>query len=324
MERYLAAYEDAFEAARIGTKWKVTDSKVTMAIASFYAMNRQPLDPHRFQRLAGLIKKEAGLFSAMRSQSRFLAAAILDVSFDDACKRVDDLFAIYNELIKAKFQRGVYTYIAASVLMQQNKPDSPHTSDLLSKAKEIYHRMKEAHSFLINVKDYPFAMLLASYHPAEIVDRSEAFYEQLSLHGFSKGSCLQTLSHILALEKGESRDAMVKRTVRIYDLFPKAGFKPKRQFYPTMGILAMIPPGELNMNTVSDIYGKLKKNKHFRWQKDLNIMLSAAFYVKDKMESSSLLQNSLYTTIETILHAQLAVMVASVTATAVSNSPPHG
>ncbi|WP_144463584.1 DUF4003 family protein [Siminovitchia fortis] len=324
MQKYMTKYIEVYEELRKKMKWKVTDNKILMTIASFYAMNQKPFEMESYLMIAEGIKKQAGIFSSIKSESRYIAAAMLDVGFEHPEKQIPALFAAYDELTSAKFRKGIFTYIAASVLIKNSGSDPNDYRPVITRAKEIYDGMKKEHLFLTSAEDYPLAMLLAARGADDVIERNERFYDDLNRNGFRKGNHLQMLSHILTLDEVESPEVLVNRATQVFDKFKEVGMKQKTLYYPVMGMLAMIPPAELDMQEVYQAYVHLNQTKQFKWQKDLNATLAASFYVKDKLEQSALIETSLYTTIETILQAQQATMTASIAASAAATGSGSG
>lgn len=324
MQEYMTKYIEVYEELKKKMKWKVTDYKILMTIASFYAMNQKPFHMESYLMIAEEIKKQAGFFSSIRSESRYIAAAMLDVGFENPETQIPALFTAYDELTSAKFRKGIFTYIAAAVLIKNCGTDSSDYRHVITKAKDLYEGMKKEHFFLTSSEDYPLAMLLASRGTDDVIERNERYYDYLNRNGFRKGNHLQMLSHILTLDQEENPEELMSRTVQVFDKFKEVGIKQKTLYYPIMGMLAMIPPAELEVQVVYQAYDQLNQTKHFKWQKDLNATLAACFYVKDKLEKSAFIETSLYTTIETILQAQQAALTASITAAAVAANSGSG
>ncbi|RST58545.1 DUF4003 family protein [Siminovitchia terrae] len=324
MQEYMLKYIEVYEELRQKMKWKVTDNKILMTIASFYAMNQKPFQMESYLLIAEEIKRQARAFSSIKSESRYIAAAMLDVGFEQAEKQIPAWFAVYDELASAKFRKGIFTYIAAAVLIKNSGSDPTEYRPIITKAKEIYEGMKKEHFFLTFSEDYPLAMLLAATQTDHVIESNERFYDALNRNGFRKGNHLQMLSHILTLAQEESAEALVSRTTQVFDQFKEVGIKQKTLYYPVMGMLAMIPPAELDMQEVYQAYEQLNQTKPFKWQKDLNATLAASFYVKDKLEHSTFIESSLFTTIETILQAQQAAMTATIAAAVVTTNSNSG
>lgn len=317
MNEMIDNYIQIFEQLNNEMKWKVSDKKILMMIASLYAMNKKDFQYERYFKIAEEIKKSAGYFSYMKSESRYTAAAILDVNYDDPESKVSSLFELYENMIKEKFNRGIFSYVAATVLLKIAGDRDYHS--LIVKAKEIYNAMKKEHPFLTSAEDYPLAVLLASEFSEDVIQRTEYFYDQLNQNGFYKGNNLQFLSHILSLND-EDDGALLSRTIHVFDAFKEKGLKQKATHYPVMGMLALLPEEELNMEDITDVYERFNREKHFKWQKDINLILAVSFFVKDKLKQPNLTETSLYTTIETIMQAQQAAMAGSIAAAAAASS----
>src|SRR5690625_1315452 len=315
----IMTYIQLFNDLKHQMKWKITDNRILMAMASLYVMNDKTLDPNRLLEIADNIKKRANLFSAMKSHSRFTTAAFLDANFNNPMEQIENLFHYYDLFKQEKFQRGVFTYIAASIIVKnQDKEVDPR--EIISKTKNIYQGMKKEHPFLTSTSDYPLATLLAYEQHPDIVRKIEVFYDGLSKNGFKKGNDLQFISHILALSRNETENTLMNRSTQIFDQFKKIGIKPKSIYYPVMGMLALLPQDMLNMQEIYEIYDQLNHEKYFKWQKDTNLMMAASFIVKDKLEHSNIAETSIYTTIEMIIQAQQAVMIAVMASISVSNT----
>ncbi|MFD1852242.1 DUF4003 family protein [Oceanobacillus bengalensis] len=315
-------YTNVYETLSKKLKWKVSDKRILMTIASIYVMNNQELDTERFINIADQIKAQAGLFSSMKSESRYTTAATLDVYFDDPISKIPTLFELYDIFRKQKFASGNFTYIAATVLLtNENRAQQP--TGIIRRAKEIFDDMRKEHLFLTGYEDYPLATLLALEDRPGIIAHIEKYYEELNKSGFSKGNDLQFLSHILSLEKEASVHDLVSRCSHIHDAFQGAGIRPKKSYYPVIGILALLPPAEVDMDSIREMYEAL--NSEIKWQKEMNVILAVSLFVKEKLEDNGLTEASIQITLEAILQAQQAVMVSTIAAsTAAASASNNG
>ena len=305
-------------------KWKVPDNRVNMMIASLYVVNQRDFHAGNFLDIVAAIKKQAGMFSVLRSYQGFTTASMLDVNFEQPIHQIEQLLDLYNQFVKAKFQRGSFTYIAASVLLTNEQSATDNTA-VINKAMKLYQRMKKEHAFLTNKGDYPLVTLLAQADEPvdDLIARTELFYDRLNQEGFRKGNDLQFLSHVLSLNNQENVNTLVSQAIQMHDTFASYKIKTKSLYYPVMGMLTLLPPGEVNMTAITDIYEQLNKEKHFKWQKDMNLIMAINFYVSGRLNNSKLSETSIYTTMETIIQAQQAVMyatIASTTAAAASSN----
>lgn len=320
MQDKVTGFAELYYKLNDGLKWKVSDKRILMTIASMYAMNHKTLDLDNLLRIADRIKDKAGLFSAMKSYSRFTAAAALDVKFEQPDAQINQLFQLYDLFRKAKFSSGVYTYLAASTVL--TNPDSSLTYDqIIRRTKELHDGMKKEHVFLTGASDYPLAVLLAYEHQTDIIQQMETYYDELSKYGFWKGNDLQFLSHILTLDREAQTDDLVGRTVAVMDAFRASGIRPKQLYYPVIGMLALLDMQTFDMSEVTSMYHALNEKKGLKWYKDMNVIMAATLYINGKQENNSLAEASIHTTLETILQAQQAVMIATITAaTTAANS----
>ncbi|MFC4023492.1 DUF4003 family protein [Oceanobacillus longus] len=317
------AYTNYYYQLNDAIKWKVSDKKILMTIASMYAMNHKTLNIEKFLQIADCIKEQAGFFSALKSYSRFTTAASLDVKFEDPESQIDALFHLYDGFKEAKFKSGVYTYLAATIALT-NPNNNLKQEDIIDRTKEIYDGMKKEHLFLTGASDYPLAVLLAYEQQSDIIQRMENFYHELNKNGFWKGNDLQFLSHILTLDSESSDGDLINRSVSVMDTLKKAGIRTKQMYYPVIGMLALLPQDEFDMTEITKMYDSLNKKKGFKWQKDMNLIMAIALYVSGKLDNNSVAQASIHTTLETILQAQQAVMVATLASTTAANNSNNG
>lgn len=320
IEQKTMHYIGLYHELRKHMKWKVTDTRILMAIASLYVMHNKPFNMNRLLMVTDQIKKKATMFSPMKSQPRFTTGALLDINFEQPEKQVDLLFNYYDIFRKEKFKASVFTYISASIIIT-NQHNNSNIHGVIRKAKDIYDGMKHEHSFLTSDSDYPLATLLAfeSENRDNLIQRMEYFYDGLHKNGFRKGNDLQFLSHILSLGRDTSVDTLISRSIHIFDHFKGSGIKPKPTHYPIIGMLSLLPESEVDMKSIQQIYKRLNGEKHFKWQKDTNLMVAVGFSVKEKLTHTQLAETNIHTTIEMVIQAQQAVMIA-VAATASMNA----
>lgn len=319
VERYTQIYSELREKFR----WKVSDQSVLMMVASLYISNNRSFDIERYNDVAEYIKNQSGLFSPLRSQSRFTFAAMLDTRFDNPKEMFPHFIAAYNELVSAGFSRNIFTYIAAMQLVEKDAQD---LGSLSVRARSIYKRMREEHLFLTGHSDYPLAVMLAQNdrQTDELIFHMEDLYGRLSQNGFRKGNDLQSMSHILSMHEHSSEGDLVAKSSKIFDSMKKEGIKPKAMFYPQIALLTFIEKEMNNLTEIKEIWEQLNAEKAFKWKKDINFMMAVTFMVSDKIEDSSLLQANLSTTIETLIQAQQAASIAAISGAAVASSSSGG
>lgn len=319
----ITKYIQIYSLLREKFRWKVSDQSVLMMVASLYISNNRRFDIERFTELADYIKRESGLFSPLRSESRFTFAAMLDTRFESPKEKFPAFIAAYKELVSGGFSKNTFTYIAAMQLITTNSED---LKSLAERAREIYKKMREEHLFLTGHSDYPLAVMLAQNdrQKDELIFHIEDLYSKLSQNGFRKGNDLQSMSHILSLHENSSADDLVAKSTELFDRMKQEGIKPKAMFYPQIAVLTFIENGSDNLTEIKEIWEHLNAEKLFKWKKDINFMMATTFVVSDKIDDSSLLQANLSTTIEALIQAQQAASIAAISSAAVVTSSSGG
>jgi hypothetical protein len=313
----IETYKDIYGDLKKRLRWKVTDTRSLMMIASLYVLNNKDFDDDRLEEVADHIKKEVGFFTTLNSHQRYIFAAMLYTRFQHPEEKVTDFIETYKALVDAGFSMGAYTYISAMVLINEEGG----SDEIASLAMEVYKKMRKKHFFLTGQSDYPLAMLLAqrTQDIDMLIDHIEYFYEKLNQSGFYKGNDLQTMSHILSLVEEVDPDELVTRCTEIFDRLKEEGIRPKSMFYPQIAMLAFLTDGKDHIVSVKEIQDSL--NSDIRWQKDMNFMMAVTLHLSDQIANSSLLQTNLSTTIEVLIQAQQSASVAAIAgATAASNS----
>ncbi|MCD5323965.1 MULTISPECIES: DUF4003 family protein [Pontibacillus] len=313
MEEQLAykmnRYIDITHRLKKKLKWSVSNNQIHMMIASMYMVNEKEFDMERFIRLSDYIKDQVGMFSTLKSQARFTTAAMLDIYFEEPEEMFHKYLEVYEGFVDEKFQRGVFTYIAAMVHFLKHKELN---SPLVERARSIYKGMRVEHPFLTTNTDYPLSVLLGEVDKEEeaLINYVEAFYAHLNEKGFTKGNQLQFLSHILALPSEEPEKVLVDRILQVKSAFVEHGLKGKQAYYPEMGMLALMEDGTEYVAKVQQLSEKLGKEKLFKWYPEMNVKVATNMVVSERTEDTGFIETSLYTAVEAIIQAQQAAMVA--------------
>jgi hypothetical protein len=317
VNRFLAIYTDLKKAL----KWKVTDNKTVMLTSTMYVVNNRKFDLERFLRISDHIKSSVGGFNTLRSSQRFSIAAMLDIRLEN----VEDVFQsyldLYETLIKGGFKRGMFTYITAGIIFTSDTQPSDY-NEIIERANSIYKAMKSEHLFLTSESDYPLAVLLAlrNEETSSLMQHIEGFYDQLNKLGLKKGNDLQFLSHILSLDPKGDRNILSNRCMQTYDKLTQLSKKPKTMHYPSIGMLAMCEQDQLDLTVVMQLTKRLNSEKEFKWQKDLNFMLAVHLVMSEITEDTTLSNTGMMTTLEIIMQAQQAAMIASMGAVAAASA----
>ncbi|EIT86182.1 hypothetical protein A374_06271 [Fictibacillus macauensis ZFHKF-1] len=313
----LSSYSETFQQVREAHRWSSLPKQSMMMIAALYTIHQKPFQKDQFNDLTLYIKEHAGRFSPLKSVYRYSMAAIMDVQFDYPEEAFQQLVSLYNRLVAARFKRGIFTYMAAEIMLS-------HAQEVLdediARTMAIYRGMAKHHAFLTSESDYPLAALLAGRNESVelLLEKMEIFYSALVKGSFTRGNDLQFLSHILSLGNSDEQ-LLIERAESVYRTFKNEGQRPKGMFYPIIGMLALLKDGEQAVKTILQGAQEMGYSKHFRWSKDINIMMSAQLYLSDHMDDASFLKTGLVASIEAIMQAQQAAVMAAV-AVSVSTS----
>ena len=107
------------------------------------------------------------------------------------------------------------------------------------KTMEVYRAMKENHPFMTTQEDLPFAVLIAA-REEEMDDQlreAEACYRAVKEHFVFSGNQVQTVSHILAIGKGET-EAKCARFIELREAFKQNGLRLGSDYMAILAVLA--------------------------------------------------------------------------------------
>ncbi|WP_456276671.1 DUF4003 family protein [Bacillus sp. AK128] len=324
LETKVQDYTNIYQQLYKALKWKVTDSRTLMMVASMYVVKQKTFDLERFLDISEDIKKNVGMFSTLNSPHRFTMAAMLDIQFDDPMEKFSALMDIYEKLIESKFNRDQFTYLCSYILLV-NEGESD-LQERIYRSMSLYRGMRSNHFFLTSSSDFPLAVLLADEEGTldELLENMEQYYSKLDQNGFSKGNELQFLSHILSLHPANS-DTVTERCTTLLDEFKRRGdLKLKKMHYPVLGLLSFLENGNQELETIHELVQILNHQKSFKWHKDINLIMAINFLMSEKLEDTSLIGTNMYTIIESIIQAQQTVMFASIAGAAIATSTDGG
>ena len=270
-----------------------------------------------------LINRNTGIFSSFRGNIRIPLACMLSMEADPEGK-FQQALALYQAL-KQYFYSSDYLALAAFLLTDYDCSD-----ERLSRGKQIYRRMKEEHPFLTSSEDSIFAVLMAWSNQTDeaMIDDMEACYRILK-ERFRDSDCVQTMTHILAMEEG---DAAVKceKVFRLYDAIERNGGKyGKHHELATLAALAMLKadPEELARDMMeADHFLEAQKGYGF-WGIDRKMrLMHAAMIVSDEYVPHDAIDRAALTgTISQIIAQQMAMcaVMASTAAASAAASSSH-
>jgi uncharacterized protein (UPF0335 family) len=321
MNDKIQQYEKIYKQLKKIFRWEMLDSKLSMHVASMYVLKEQEFSEERYRSLTEHIKKSASLFSPLRSSLRLTMTAVLDTGYEEPKKRLEDVKRIYTELRSQKFKSGASTYTTALVLLSSGDRSVPF-QEQTARAMEVHRAMRKEHPFITSEHDYPLASLLAQREEdtKRLMNRIEYFYKEASGLGLRKGNDLQFLSHILSLDENHEKEELIERTEAALDKWKKTGLKLKTMHYPVIALLALTSIEAETFEKIKKTTDELNAKKTFRWHKDWNSLTAANMVLVTLFDQQKAMQIQLFTTMETVMEAQNAAMVAMIAGGAVAST----
>lgn len=300
---------------------------------SFVAVNaiklNREIQVEKIKELMDHIKKNTSFFSPFRSQS-FLLAALMTLHSEQPEPIFSRLKEHYDSLKKAGFRQTQYlpmaSYCLDSILYDPRIQDMSiqtrsYKEALIAKSYETFTLMKEQHPWLTGGDDYALCVLLAHSH--KNLSRVEYIFDQLNLHGLSKTNGLQSLSNILALSN-EDENSLVQRLIQLKEQFKAKGLKFNDFAFPGLGLLVHLNCDEQMVEDIANSINALHKLKHYKWL-DKSLLLLFVILLQSEQYKSELSQKTIYETtlsitIEQIVTAQTAIMIAMMSSTAATTA----
>ncbi|MGR5961449.1 DUF4003 family protein [Bacillus paranthracis] len=114
LEQKLEQYTHTYAQLKGELKWKTSDSRTGMMIASLcMQVVINCLISDVFLEISSYIKNEVGMFSYLKSYHRFVVYATLDIHFTDYKKAFREFLDLYEQLVAGGFSRSIFTYLAS-------------------------------------------------------------------------------------------------------------------------------------------------------------------------------------------------------------------
>ncbi|MGL5712958.1 MAG: DUF4003 family protein [Paraclostridium sp.] len=217
-----------------------------------------------------------------------------------------------------------------AIIIHENK-DKMDIDTSIEKTRYVYDFMKRNHPWLTSSDDYCRASLIAinSKDLDKDLEYIEKAYHIFNEKGFYKSNNLQSLSHIMALDKGKSIDT-INKVKKIKELLEKEKCRIDGYGYPLIGALALIDYDEeeivKQIVRVSDKLSEVKGFGNWSLGKNNRNILSASIvassyaqYLNEDSNIDSISSNIFLEIIIAIEIAMMVAVIASTTAAASSN-----
>jgi len=298
-----------------------------LAINAFKANKR--IDVEEIKNLMKFMKDNTKIFSPFRANT-FIFSSLLQMGYKNPEKafiRIRDHIGLLKEngFKKSQFQ-PMLCYTLDSLLFADKIQDmaiqtASYRISVVEKGKEVYDYMKANHPWITGGDDYCLALIVA--HANKDVERVESLYNGLNERGLKKGNDLQSLSNILSLSD-DSELMILDRVILFMEKSKDNGLKINTSMYSGLGLIALVEDDYKHLEHVIEVTNELKKTKKFKWlDKQLLFMFAVAIVsedLKQELSTKTVMETTLSVTIEELIMAQTAVMIAAITATTVAST----
>ena len=277
----------------------------------------------RLRRCRNLIDRNTGLFSSFRGHIRIPLACMLSME-ENPEEKFNKAQEVYRMLRKS-FPGSDYLALAAFLLT-----DYDCSEERIARGKRIYRLMKDEHPLLTSSEDSIFAVMMAwSDQPdEELISDMEICYRLLK-ERFHDSNCVQTMTHILAMDQGDA-NSRCEKVFTLYDTIERSGRKYGRHHeLATLAALAMLDAEpETLAKDMADVDAFLSEQKGYGfWGIDRKMrLMHAAMIVSDEYMPRDAVDTAALTgTIGLVIAQQMAMcaIVASTAATSAAASQGH-
>lgn len=296
--------------------WTV-DRKIILAIASTFLASGKIFDADKYKAVLQEMKMQSSWMSPLRTTVGYSIAANL-MEQEDTEKAVKDLLINVRVLKEAKFRNGNFSFIGAQFLTENEHEKKAHAQ----KARALFDAIRKHHPFLTSYEDIPYAILLSS--PSDDIelraDTMNRYYKELRAYNFTAGNDLQWLSQVLTLLSSQYNNQLVANTVAIRDTFKKQHIKVKTMHYPLLGFLAILNLNQTQLLDIINLYHELKGLKILKWHREFVLFMTVQIAIYDMANVQKSLSMTIMASIELLIQAQQAAMIAAVSAAAIASN----
>lgn len=296
--------------------WTV-DRKIVLAIASKFVASGKTFDAMRYKNVLQEMKKQSSWMSPLRTTVGYSIAANL-LEQEDTEKAVEDLLTNVSILKEAKFRSGNFSYIGAQFLTEDEQNKKAHAQA----ARALFDAIRKHHPFLTSYEDIPYAVLLSS--PSDDVElRAETmnrYYKELRTYNFNAGNELQWLSQVLTFLSPQFDVNLAPNVVALRDTLKNQNVKVKAMHYPLLGFLAILNLTKAQLQDIIDLYQELKDLKLLKWHREFVLFMAVQIAIYDMAKVQKSLSMTIMSSIELLIQAQQAAMIAAVSVAAIASS----
>lgn len=307
--------EMTYESVKSLAGWMV-DKSIVLTMTSYYVTSDRKFEAESLNSAIDGIKKRAGWLSPLRGNLLPMMGAFLDRPYTNIDVEVERLFTKQRALRAIGFRNTIHSYLAALLMTD----DEDNYAEEARQAKKLYDEMKKQHFFLTSDEDYAYAVLLSKRgaNPVTHAKVMRTYYDALRAEGFRSGNELQWLSQVMTYVNTSFEEALIVRAKEIFTYLQRE-VKVRPIHYPMIGFLAVFEVDHQKLIDIIDLTHTLANSKLFKWNRDMALSMGIG-YVMHELTESEEANISLATSVELILQAQQAILVATIAAFAVTSS----
>ena len=313
----IGTYLETFERLRARKRW-TTDTATYRFVALTLGAGGARISHDRLEEVAAGLRRRAGWTSPLRSEIRYVVAAMI-------LRRDLDAATVHRQVIATRDRfgehgikrRGTGATLAALLLALQaegKRVPEPH----IERLARIYAQWRADHFWLTDANDLPAAALHAGRNVSveSLTEDVRRAYARLRDAGFRRGNQLQLVSHLLAVDP-RGTDNAVQRFAVVADQLRKAGERIGTGRYDEIAVLALTQGAPAHVVGRVLRYRDRLRTARPRPSKDIAFSLAAGIELAEDSEQAgerSAGDLAALQSIRAILDAQQAATIAAVSA----------
>ncbi len=244
----------------------VFENGLAQVVASLlFVGSDKEVDTEKMKEARKILKKKAGVFSALRSSTELVILARMAMEGDPE-KYLSDLIEVFNEFRKGRIFEDQYMVLSSMLIIDRGQKDN--AGAIMDKTDEIMRRMNKEHPLLTSSEDLALSSLLAMTDrdvDSIIADMEECYnYAKKEIKIKADSNSIQSLSQILALS-GKDIKTCCDKVAALFDEFKAQGAKFGSYIeFPAIATLIDVDmPKEAIVSEVIEAAEWLKQNKGF-------------------------------------------------------------
>ena len=313
----IAAYLETFERLRSRKRWS-TDTATYRFVALTLGAAGAGMSHDRLEEVAAGLRRRAGWTSPLRSEIRYVVAAMILRRNLDAARVHHQVIATRDRFREHGIKRRGIGATLAALLLALQAEGKRVAGTHLDRLARIYAQWRADHFWLTDANDLPAAALHAGRDVSveSLTEDVRRVYARLRDAGFRRGNQLQLVSHLLAVDP-RGADTAVQRCAGVAAHLRSAGERVGAGRYDEVAVLALTQgPPEQVVDRVLRYRDRLRTARP-RPSKDIAFSLAAGIELAEDSEQAgerSAGDLAALQSIRAILDAQQAATIAAVSA----------